>query len=526
MVNDIKSVVVLLSVLALSCAPKEVNYAVKIVSQSCEMALDPFAGVQFLKVRVFALDIPQGIEVISAKDPATRQIKIPEIPAGMARIIEVRAYDGEPQSGGKLVSMGRSKAFDVPDVVPEELMGKPIDISVVLRKLNSFSAPVDVTDPTKCQRMSVARAGHTATLLKNGKVFLAGGYNLMVGGPNKVALATSEIYDPGTGKFAAAKELNVSGQPNARAFHTATRVPSGQVMLWGGETYASTASGTTTSARGIILFYDPDEDYVGAVPGALNRTQHQAAIDKDGRVLIVGGLKSDGTPVSEVEWMDTATNTRKIVDAVTLPMLGGSAVPIKVGEFIAVAGGSDGTALKTEIRYFKFSAGTFAESKFQNPPQLAQPGRRRSAGIPIRDGVDMLLLGGYSDAALFKPLGSSEIVNSSNTSVGPGPAVGERGDICAVVLKDGSVLSIGGRTSDMVGTAARSDARVELIKATTAGAISSIGAPSLATARYFHTCTALDDGTVLVTGGVNEAANGTIEILQDAWIYQPSPAVQ
>ena len=45
-------VLCLAAVSALGCAPKEVNYALNIVTQSCDPSSDPFDKVQFLRVRV------------------------------------------------------------------------------------------------------------------------------------------------------------------------------------------------------------------------------------------------------------------------------------------------------------------------------------------------------------------------------------------------------------------------------------------------------------------------------------------
>lgn len=42
-------------------------------------------------------------------------------------------------------------------------------------------------------------------------------------------------------------------------------------------------------------------------------------------------------------------------------------------------------------------------------------------------------------------------------------------------------------------------------------------------ARYAHTCAKLLDGSVLVTCGINELIDGSIEILQGAYIYTPTP---
>ena len=89
-------------------------------------------------------------------------------------------------------------------------------------------------------------------------------------------------------------------------------------------------------------------------------------------------------------------------------------------------------------------------------------------------------------------------------------------------MGDGTVLALGGRTSDS-GAPPRSDSTTELITAAATGGVTSIGAPNLPKARYSHTCTTLLDGTVLVTGGINELVDGSIEILQDAYIYTPTP---
>jgi hypothetical protein len=517
MVTSARRLAIAALLVASACGPKEVKYNLKIITQGCDATNDPFAGVQFIRVKVVAPDLPNGPEAIS--NASSKMLKVPEVPVGEQRALEVRAFDGDPNSGGRVISVGRSSSFDVPEIVPADLDGKSIELTAFLRRVNTFSAPVSAQNPGQCQRMNVPRAGHSATLLKNGKVYFAGGYNYRTGSSDKSTLSSAEVFNPATGTFSVVRDLNVSGQPSARAFHTATLIPSGQVMLWGGEFY----TGSNTTARNIILFYDADEDAVGLVPGKIPRTQHLAVSDKGGRVLIVGGFNSAGAPVTEVEWFDPLSNEFKTVEALSLARVGGGSAAVNKGEFIAVAGGTEGLMFRNDIRYFKFTNGTFVEQQFQVPPRLADPGRRRATAVSIRDGADLMLLGGFSDPKVFKPLGTSEIVNSGNGNVAAGPNVAERGDICVVKLADGTVLGLGGRSADTVGTQARSDASVEVIRVATTGAVSALGAPALPAPRYFHTCTALADGTVLVTGGVNESSNGAVEILQDAWIYQPAP---
>ncbi len=522
----------ILAAALVGCAPKDIFYKVSIVTTSCDSSQDPFEGVQYLRLRVVGDGIATPLEATAVKDAAARELKVPAIPAGTNRVIEVRGYDGDPAAGGRVVSMGRTSAFDVPDVVPDSLAGAAIEKFIFLRRVNAFTPPSSAAQPSQCQRMRVARAGHSATLLKNGKVFVAGGFNFKPGLPEKLSLSETEVFDPATGAFGQARDLSItSGTVKLpKAFHSATRLPSGQVMLWGGEAYAQGAN-NVVSPNAVVLIYDPDKDDYGAVrsranPPSIIRTQHSAALDMNGKVLIAGGLTRTSSgllPADKVEWFDPTTLEYKVVDGVTLPRLNAGIAALKQGEFVVVAGGSDGAALKTDVAFFRFDGTEFRQQALANPPRLVDPGRRAAGVATLRDGNDMLLLGGYTDPTGVRPVASSEIVTTSSATVAQGPSVGSRGDICAVTMADGTVLAIGGRTTDTAGGPSHSDGTSVLIKADSGGGTNAVGGPTLGTGRFAHSCTLLSDGTVLVLGGINEATNGTQEVLQDAWIFQPAP---
>jgi hypothetical protein len=71
-----------------------------------------------------------------------------------------------------------------------------------------------------------ARYFHTATLLPNGLVLVAGGYNDLGGG----FLASVELYDPATGMWTATGRMTT-----ARSIYTATLLPNGLVLVAGGD---------------------------------------------------------------------------------------------------------------------------------------------------------------------------------------------------------------------------------------------------------------------------------------------------
>jgi hypothetical protein len=134
-------------------------------------------------------------------------------------------------------------------------------------------------DPwTQVGNLSQARAGHTGTLLADGRILIVGGEN-----PNPAALVKiSEIFDPATGQFSAGAELNI-----ARADHSATLLPDGKVFIIGGRN----SGGTLTSTE----IYDPAAGSFAVGP-SLNRarTAHSAIVLQNGNILIAGG-DAEGT---------------------------------------------------------------------------------------------------------------------------------------------------------------------------------------------------------------------------------------
>ncbi|MBL8952882.1 MAG: hypothetical protein JNK82_19040 [Myxococcaceae bacterium] len=513
------SVVVAVGLLALTgCGPKEVDIAVNVVTTGCDADADPFQGVNVLQVRVTGPGIEEPL--VSKVARAEARIQIPKIPAGDARVIEVRGYadDASPRP----LSIGRSIPTKIPDVIVGS--NQRIDINIFLRKVDSFTRPVAYTTPRDCSVMRSQRAAHTATLLKDGRVFIAGGFRLE-SGVNRIALSTTEFFDPNTGTFDQGPVMTVGGGQVQfpKAFHTATLLINAQVLLYGGEFYDKDtfAPRPTTAA----LVFDVERNAYGALlprnePINIARTRHLAIAETSGRVLLVGGLqRSTLDPVTEVEWFDPSTNQVQVMMGESLPRLEASGATVQNGSIVVVAGGVDATqtppALANQAHFYKYEGNAFVRAGAPLPMNEA---RRGAAAASLPDDQTVLVMGGYTDATTIAPTPSSEVIKTSNNTVATTMAtIGERGDACAVTLPQGTLV-IGGRK-----IGGFSDGNAVLVRVDAQGTSTSTAAAPLKVPRYFHTCTTLTDGSVLVIGGIDETSGSDPRSLNDAWIYTPIP---
>jgi len=134
--------------------------------------------------------------------------------------------------------------------------------------------------------MHVARDAATATLLQNGKVLVAGGADFS-GSPSVDYYASAELYDPATGEFATTGSMIA-----ARAYATATLLQNGKVLIAGGEGCAdgrhctNVARGTALASAEL---YDPGTGKfteTGSMTGVSD--DDTATILSDGRVLMAG----------------------------------------------------------------------------------------------------------------------------------------------------------------------------------------------------------------------------------------------
>jgi YVTN family beta-propeller protein len=224
----------------------------------------------------------------------------------------------------------------------------------------SFGATALVYDPATglmtptTSAMIQARANHTATLLADGRVLIVGGHS-----PNNwgaPAYASGEIFDPATGAFSGVGDMKtVDNIPQPRTWHTATRFLNGDVLITGG-----TAGGGQPALISTHVFDVGTNMFTPGPNMSRARAQHQATLlpagtNQGGSVLITGGWGGQGQgPIAEK--LVAGGGFMPLTFDMQRERWEHSAVLVDCGrvyQCVLVAGGWDGTnggfALATEL---------------------------------------------------------------------------------------------------------------------------------------------------------------------------------
>jgi hypothetical protein len=147
---------------------------------------------------------------------------------------------------------------------------------------STFLTSAEVYDPSgntwtaTANNLSAGRTGHTATLLADGRVLVAGGKQRVDGPGLGKAIASVELFDPATGNWTAGPPL-----PTARFGHHAIRLKDGRVLVYGG-------LGTMDYGGwiGEAIIFDPATNAWSEAGQATSGVTSEPVLLQDGRVLV------------------------------------------------------------------------------------------------------------------------------------------------------------------------------------------------------------------------------------------------
>ena len=174
--------------------------------------------------------------------------------------------------------------------------------------------------------INTGRTGQAAALLPNGTVLVAGGQDL-----NGHVLPSAEIYDPTAGTFTTTTNSLSTGVTGA----TATLLPNGTVLIAGGST-----DGTATGATSVAEIFDPIALTFTQLSAGLNtpRLNATATLLPSGKVLIAGGENGSGT-LNTMETYDLGTQTfTAIGNTLAVPREGATATLLYSGKILFTGG--------------------------------------------------------------------------------------------------------------------------------------------------------------------------------------------
>lgn len=359
--------------------------------------------------------------------------------------------------------------------------------------------------------MKAARSNHTATMMANGKVLIAGGL-----GSGGAAIASAEFFNPAARAFG--HFSSVGSMTTTRAYHTATLLLNGKVLLAGG------IDNNNTPLSSAELF-DPATNRFTATGSLKNaRWLHTATLLGNGKVLIAGGDGSQGpgidggTPLASAEIYDPVAGTFSPVTATMAnPRYYHTATLLNNGTVLLAGGQGTGGQKLPESELFDPVAKTFAATGSMMVDPALDTGRWLFAALLLRDGTVFVNGGDFGAQYGVNYLASAQVYDPGTGSYADlgSQMTYSRGHLATALRADGVVLITGGIGSDVsdpnnippadfLATAELFDAIGQTFSLT----------GTMGTARANHTATSLPNGMILVTGG-NQAGS----FLKSAEVY-------
>jgi len=343
--------------------------------------------------------------------------------------------------------------------------------------------------------MTTPRAWHTATLLTDGKVLIAGG------SVNSQPLATAELYDPDSGTF-----TPTGGMTAPRMAHSATLLPDGRVLIAGGAT-----TGGDVTASHTAEIYDPSTGKFAPASNLIgDHVCQRATLLSNGKVLIAGG-SGPNARLPQAELYDPASGAFALTgtyasDASGFNSCDRAALTLLPNGRVLIVWEDDAAEVYApDTGSFTSTGKPLAPSYADGLPSatLLMNGRVLVAGGGDDSGIDYTAEIFDFSSANFTVTGKMTAAHTLHT---------------ATLLPDGSVLIAGSYAF-----AAVAFANAELYDP---GAGTFRPTSAMNTTRALHTATLLNGGRVLIAGGNAGAGVSTsLAELYTPGVLVPAPVL-
>jgi N-acetylneuraminic acid mutarotase len=199
------------------------------------------------------------------------------------------------------------------------------------------SSSTELFDPpsgtwTTVERMIHGRTGHSATPLADGTVLIVGGIGGIGAAASSAHTQPAEVYDPAGGTWTATGPMAFN-----RVGHTATLLSDGRVLVAGG---TSQSGGQPRSSSEIYDPKDKTWTPNGDLPA--ERTNHTAVKLRDGSVIVAGGTGLGGSSMTSVDRLDPATGQWAAAGELEIGFTFGRSALLCDGTVLFAGGQSDG----------------------------------------------------------------------------------------------------------------------------------------------------------------------------------------
>jgi hypothetical protein len=326
------------------------------------------------------------------------------------------------------------------------------------------------------------RAAHTATALPSGQLLVTGGM-----GPGGNSFSSAELIDLST-----ARAKPIAPMVDARIDHTAIALPDGRVVLVGG--YDGSYLNT-------IEVFDPDTERFRMV-ARLNegRSGHTATMLRDGRILIVGGVGRGWSFLASAELFDPKTGRSEDVGRLSVPRESHSATLLADGR-VLIVGGHRGRREAMEV-YASAEIYDPATRRFQSAGNLTTARHKHDAAL-LADGR-VLVIGG-ADRTDRRHFATTEVYDPATGAFSAGPSMaGSRYKIQGTTVRLAS--------GDLLVTSGSREAEVLDRKSFKFRPV----AGEFPEPYYFATATQLPTGDVAIVGGYDPGN----KITGGVWVFR------